>query len=169
MDTDPQPRPEAGPEPAAETEPQPQSETEPEPAADTGAQARPEAGPEPADTAAPQDDSTLWERVRARLNERFPPGTAMLLSDDLQIGVSLDGDTLTLSMLNDFARNMADRPDILQTLGALASDTAGRPIQVRAGAPGAPEMKRNVAEINKKLEALQQYDIVKIKQSKYDS
>ncbi len=159
-----QAEPERKPEPIAQAEPEQKPEPEPEPISEPEA----DTPPEPADTAAAQDDGTLWERVCARLGERFPTGTAMILSDDLQVNVRFSGDTLTLSMLTDFARNMADRPDVMQTLGALASEIAGRPIRAQSGSLDAPEMRRNAAEINERLDALKQFGIVQFKSLKSD-
>jgi DNA polymerase-3 subunit gamma/tau len=142
----------------------------------------PAASPAPAATPAPvgRDDpgaplsaepasqtdpaAPLWPRVSARLREKFPPGTAMLLSDPLQIGVTERGDTLLLAMRNDFAATMADRPDVLSTLSALASDTAGRPIRVQTGAPDISANQRSAEELDRKLDDLRKFDIVKFKE-----
>ena len=87
-------------------------------------------------------------------------GIATILADDIQVSVRLIGDTLALATLNDFARNMVDHPDVLARLGALASETAGRPIRVQTTTPDAPELQRSASEINDRLEALRQFDIV---------
>ena len=158
----PQAEPEPEPEPAAQPEPEPQTETEAEP------EAAPEVQPEPADGAAPQDDSTLWKRVCVRIPERFPPGTAMLLTNELQVDARFGGDMLTLVMRTEFAQNMADRPDILQALGALASEVAGRPIRVQSASPNAPEPQRSAAEYDDKFDALKQFDVVQFKSLKTD-
>ncbi len=120
----------------------------------------PEQPSEPTMAEGQQDDGTLWERVRTRLRDRFPIGIATILADDLQVSVRLIGDTLALATLNDFARNMVDHPDVLARLGALASETAGRSIRVQTTAPDAPELQRSASEINDRLEALRQFDIV---------
>ncbi len=147
------------PEPAAEAAPR--SQTEPGLPEKTAPQAQAE--PEPADVPAAPDDGGLWARVCARLRERFPPGTVSVFTDEMMVNARFDGDTLKLVMLDDFARTMVDRPDILQTLGALASETAGRPIRVESRSPGAPELQRNAAEASEKLESLKQFEIVKFR------
>ena len=106
----------------------------------------------------------LWERVSARLGEKFPPGTAMLISDPLQVGVREADGGLVLSMLNDFAATMVDRPDILSALSALASDAAGRPVRVSVGKPG-EQTRRSAEELDRKLDELRKFEIVKIKDS----
>ena len=88
----------------------------------------------------------------------------MLLSDPLQIGVTERGDTLLLAMRNDFAATMADRPDVLSTLSALASDTAGRPIRVQTGAPDLSANQRSAEELARKLDELRKFNIVTIKE-----
>ena len=109
------------------------------------------------------DDGELWERVRAQLGDHFPIGTATLLSDDLQVTVRFAQDTLSLAIRNEFAKNMIDRPDVLATLAQLATQTAGRPVQVRSVSPDAPEMQRSAEELNARLDALKQFDIVQFK------
>ena len=106
----------------------------------------------------------LWERVSARLGEKFPPGTAMLISDPLQVGVREADGGLVLSMLNDFAATMVDRPDILSALSALASDAAGRPVRVSVGKPG-EQTRRSAEELDRKLDELRKFEIVKFKES----
>ena len=49
---------------------------------------------------------------------------------------------------------------VLARLGALASETAGRSIRVQTTTPDAPELQRSASEINDRLEALRQFDIV---------
>jgi len=159
---EPPPQPEPRPEPPKSQpeppEPQPEPpKSQPEP---PEPQPEPQAEPEPAPA---PDDGALWEQVRGRLRERFPQGTAAILGDDLQVGVHQRGDTLTLAMRSDFARNMVDRPDVLAALGELASRTAGRPIRIRTCAADAPELRRSAEEINEKLESLKQFDIVQFK------
>ena len=61
---------------------------------------------------------------------------------------------------------MVDRPDVLATLGALASEIAGHPVRVQSTAPDAPELQRSAAEINERLEQLRQFDIVQFKEHK---
>ena len=109
------------------------------------------------------DDGELWERVRAQLGDHFPIGTATLLSDDLQVTVRFAQDTLSLAIRNEFAKNMIDRPDVLAALAQLATQTAGRPVQVRSVSPDAPEMQRSAEELNARLDALKQFDIVQFK------
>lgn len=108
-------------------------------------------------------DGELWERVRAQLGDHFPIGTATLLSDDLQVTVRFAQDTLSLAIRNEFAKNMIDRPDVLAALAQLATQTAGRPVQVRSVSPDAPEMQRSAEELNARLDALKQFDIVQFK------
>ena len=115
------------------------------------------------ETPPPAGGGALWERISARLKEKYPPGTAMLLSDPLQVGVTEKGDALVLSMRNEFAATMVDRPDILSALSALAEETAGRPVRVSVGAPGeAPQ--RNAAELDRKLDELRKFNIVQFKE-----
>ena len=121
------------------------------------------APPEPPAAPAPPEDDAAWDRIRARLGECFPIGTAAILGDDLQVSARLQGDTLILAMHNDFARNMVDRPDVLSRLGALASEVAGRSVRVQTVAPDAPELRRSALELNERLESLRQFDIVKFK------
>ena len=150
------------PEPSPREAPEPAAEPQPEPARETAPEAEPPSPPPPqAEGAA--DDGALWERVRARLRERFPAGTAAILGDDLQVGARRNGDTLTLVMRSDFARTMVDHPDVLAALGALASDAAGQPIRVRTGDADAPELRRSAEEISEKLESLRQFNIVQFK------
>ena len=136
--------------PTAEPEPEPEQMPEPEP-------------PPPPAAPPAADDAAVWEQIRARLRERFPVGTAAILADDLQVKVRLSGDTLTIATCNDFARNMVDRPDVLASLGALAGEVAHRQIRVTSTTPDAPELTRNTAELNERLESLRQFDIVKFK------
>ena len=117
-----------------------------------------------ADIAASSAPGGLWERVCARLREKFPPGTATLISDPLQISVSEEGDTLTLAMLNDFARTMVDRPDVLSALSALASDTAGRPVRAVAGSADARKAQQSTEESDRRLDELRKFGIVKFKE-----
>jgi DNA polymerase III gamma/tau subunit len=150
----------AAPEPVPAPQP-----AEPEPEAEPELPAQQIPAPSPADADAPADGGALWERVRARLEQRFPRGTAAILGDDLQVSVRISGETLTLATRNDFAKNMVDHPDVLARLGSLASEIAGHPIRVQSVDPDAPELQRSAAELNERLEALKQFDIVKFKES----
>ena len=157
----------APPEPIAPVRPEPVEppRAAPEPESEQKPAAEPLTEPPPQPAAAPPaaDDAAVWEQVRARLRERFPVGTAAILADDLQVKARLNGDTLTIATCNDFAKNMVDRPDVLAALGALAGEVARRPIRVTSTTPDAPELTRNTAELNERLESLRQFDIVTFK------
>ena len=114
--------------------------------------------------ASPAPGGTIWERLCGRLSGKFPPGTAMLIADPLQVGASETADAVTLTMRSDFAATMVDRPDVLASLSALASELAGRPMRVQTAAPGAAEAQRSTEELDRKLDALRQFEIVKFKQ-----
>ena len=85
-----------------------------------------------------------------------------LLSDPTQVSASLNGDTLTLRVQNQFALNQLDRPDITGTLSVLAGSAAGYPVRVRvtdqAEPDGAPP-----PEAADKLDRLKQFSIVQFK------
>jgi hypothetical protein len=127
-----------------------------------------EPAPEPAPVPAPaepqSDGEPLWPRVSARLREKLPPGTATLVSDPLQVSVAERGDELVLCMLNDFAKTMVDRPDVLSALTALAGDTAHRPIRVSVGAPDAVRTQQSAEELDRKLDELRKFKIVQFKE-----
>lgn len=107
---------------------------------------------------------TIWETVCQRLSGKFPPGTAMLIADPLQVAASEAADAVTLTMRSDFAATMVDRSDVLAGLSALASEIAGRPMRVQTASPGAAEVQRSTEELDRKLDALRQFEIVKFKQ-----
>ena len=123
----------------------------------------PEASLEPA--AAPASpcasDAALWDRVRDALPGQFPPGLLAILSDPAQVGASLSGDTLLLTLRSDFAKNMVDRPEVTAKLSAIASQQHGAPVQVRFGQE---EAAVQTAASESKLDALKAFpDIVKFK------
>jgi hypothetical protein len=118
----------------------------------------PEAPPVPA-----ADSGPVWERLLPRLKEKFPPGTVSLLSDPLQVGVRETAEGLLLTMKNAFSATMVARPDVLQSLSALATETAGRHILVRTGAADAPETQRSTRELDRKLDELKKFTIVQFK------
>ncbi len=144
----------------------PADEVEKPPAAPEKIEEPPAGEPEPpADTPAPvPDGEPLWPRVSARLREKLPPGTAMLVSDPLQVSVAERGDELVLCMLNDFAKTMVDRPDVLTALSELAADTAKRPVRVSVGAPDAAKTRQSTEELDRKLDELRKFKIVQFKE-----
>lgn len=91
----------------------------------------------------------------------MPVGIAAILADPMQVSGSLQGDTLQLHIQSGFASNMVDRPDLLQKLGTLAGQLAGRPIAVRTGAPAAAAPQPE--DGGSKLDALGKFDIVQFK------
>jgi len=119
--------------------------------------------PEPESAAAPGGD--LWSAMLPRLGTAFPAGIAAILSDASQVGSHFSGDTLTLVFQNIFSRNMVDRPDTTSRLGAMATEIAGFPVQVKTAsrdeAPK-PEPPAPVSQ-NSKLDELGKFDIVKFK------
>ena len=139
-----------------EVEKTPAPEPEPAPA--------PEPEPAPAPAEPQPDGEPLWPRVSARLREKLPPGTAMLVSDPLQVSVAERGDELVLCMLNDFAKTMVDRPDVLAALSELAADTARRPVRVSVGAPDAAKTRQSTEELDRKLDELRKFKIVQFKE-----
>ena len=67
-------------------------------------------------------------------------------------------------MLNDFAKTMVDRPEVLSALSALASDTAGRSVRVAVGSADALKARQSTEELDRKLDELRRFEIVKFKE-----
>ena len=124
----------------------------------------PEPAPAPAPVPASAVSGGLWARMLPRLREKFPPGTVTLLSDELQVSAREEPDALTLILRNDFAATMVDHPDVKAALAALASDAAGRSVRVLLAGPGEQEAQRSTEELDRKLDELRKFNIVKFKE-----
>jgi len=120
--------------------------------------------PTPVQTSAPvpaaSADTGLWERIRDRIDGAFPVGIAAILTDPMQVGGSVEGNVLTLAIQPGFASNMVDRPDVCAKIAGIATELAGRSIQVKTGAPAAGKTE---AASTGKLDELSRFDIVKFK------
>ena len=118
--------------------------------------------PAPATRVSVPGDADFWDQIRGRIGSSFPPGISAILTDPMQVGGRLQGDVLYLSILSAFAGNMVDRPDVAAKIASIAGEAAGRPVQVKTGAPE-PEPEKPAEAVNSKLDALGKFDIVQFK------
>ena len=116
----------------------------------------------PAAAAPASFGADFWDCVRDRLRGKFPIGIYSILTDPMQVSGRLQGDVLYLSIQPGFASNMVDRPDVIAKIAVIAAEAAGRPVQVKTGAP-APEPEKPADAVSSKLDELRKFDIVQFK------
>lgn len=123
--------------------------------------------PLPAPTPLPPEipaGDDIWEKTKALLDGKIPPGHYLLLADTLQVSAAMENGELVISVKSSFAMNMLSRPDGLAKISAAASQAAGKHVAVRiVEADKAAPKAMDTDTRNAKLDELSRFEIVKFK------
>lgn len=106
----------------------------------------------------------IWEKTKALLEGKIPPGHYLLLADTMQVSAAMEKEELVISVKSSFAMNMLSRPDGLAKISAAASQAAGKHVSVRiVEADKAAPATMDTDARNAKLDELSRFEIVKFK------
>ncbi len=120
--------------------------------------------PAPTPLPEPEPEGDIWEKTKAHLEGKIPPGHYLLLTDSMQVDGYMEGGELVISVKSGFAMNMLNRPDGLAKISAAASAAAGAPTPVRIQEAGkAPAPSKSAAPKTDKLDELGRFEIVTFK------
>ena len=128
---------------------------------------RDEPSPAPVPTpAAPEAEpgGDIWEKTKALLQDRIPPGLYLLLADSMQVEGYMDSGELVIAVKSGFAMNMLNRPDGLAKISLAATQAAGRntPVRIVEADKAAPAAKPAAPKTDK-LDELGRFQIVTFK------
>lgn len=123
----------------------------------------PEPVSDPVPVSSPHLSGAGWPAVLERANASFPPGITTILNDSSFFAAELSSDTLSLCFRNEFANNMANRPDVLSKLGELSAEVLGHPVMVKVVDQLSLDESASPSPAKGNLDDLAKFDIVKFK------
>ena len=141
--------------------PRAQTEEAPPPWEDAAAPPPPTAQPEPIappvqKNAPPTNtvagDTGVWRQVLSHVQPHLDMSIYSLINDSKEVTATLDSGTLNIYIENEFARLMAETPDVVKALEASATQVTGAAtrVKVHAGPPAAPSTASKLDALTQK-------------------